>query len=120
LAPTLASRFPKQDGRVVGRNKKSTTGTSSAPRIGEKNPSEARQENGNPAAAFEKPWDKRLVAQYLGISPSGLDKLLANGRGPPGFRAGRLRRWRPSVVRAWAEAQEHTASDEKLTHEISR
>ena len=60
------------------------------------------------AFPFEKPWDKRMVAAYLGISPSGLDKLIKAGRGPPGFRAGRLRRWRPSVVRSWAEAQERT------------
>jgi predicted DNA-binding transcriptional regulator AlpA len=62
------------------------------------------------AFPFEKPWDKRIVATYLGISPSGLDKLIKAGRGPPGFRAGRLRRWRPSVVRAWAEQQEHTGN----------
>ena len=86
----------------MSRGKKNITGASSSPVCTDhKKLAESVEENSAvPALPFEKPWDKRLVAQYLGISPSGLDKLIKAGRGPPGFRAGRLRRWRPSVVRA--------------------
>ena len=52
---------------------------------------------------FEPPWDRNLVAAFLGLTASGLDKLILAGRAPPHFRAGRRLRWRPSVVEAWAE-----------------
>ena len=85
---------------------------SSAPTagVGHNRPPESEDSSVEIAAAlpFEKPWYKQVLAASLGISPSGLYKLIRAGRGPPGFRAGRLRRWRPSVVRAWAEAQERT------------
>jgi predicted DNA-binding transcriptional regulator AlpA len=96
----------------VSRGNKNITDASSSP-VGtdQKKLAGSVEENVAMAApSFEKPWDKRVVAQYLGISLSGLDKLLAAGRGPPGFRAGRLLRWRPSVVRAWAQEQERTAT----------
>jgi hypothetical protein len=59
-----------------------------------------------PVMQFERPWDRRMLAEFLRLSVSGLDKLVAAGRGPPGVRAGRLLRWRPDVVRRWVEWQE--------------
>jgi predicted DNA-binding transcriptional regulator AlpA len=58
---------------------------------------------------FEKPWDKTVVAAFLGVTSSGLDKLVRMNKAPPYFRSGRLMRWRPSVVRKWAEDQEAAA-----------
>jgi excisionase family DNA binding protein len=55
-------------------------------------------------------WDKPALAAYLGVSVSGVDKLIASKKAPPGFRVGRLWRWRPSAVEAWARQQE-TARD---------
>jgi hypothetical protein len=60
---------------------------------------------------FEKPWGKVELAAFLGMTPSGVDKLIGVRRAPPGFRAGRLWRWRPSIVRAWAEAQERAQAE---------
>jgi predicted DNA-binding transcriptional regulator AlpA len=59
---------------------------------------------------FEKPWDRVIVAEYLGMTISGLDKLIKDRRAPPYFKAGRMLRWRPSVVRAWTMAQEEAAA----------
>ena len=61
---------------------------------------------------FEKPWDKLLVAQFLGVTASGLDKVVKDGKAPPHFKAGRMLRWRPSVVKAWALDQEQRAAAE--------
>ena len=62
------------------------------------------------ALPFERPWGKPELAAYLGVTVSGLDKLLATGKVPPFFRAGRMVRWRPDVVRRWTEQQEQNAS----------
>jgi predicted DNA-binding transcriptional regulator AlpA len=61
---------------------------------------------------FERPWDKPIVAEFLGVTPSGLDKLVKDGKAPPYFRVGRMLRWRPSVVRDWTIAQEEAATAE--------
>jgi hypothetical protein len=58
---------------------------------------------------FEQLWDKQKLAAFLGVTLSGLDKLIAAKKAPPGFRAGRLWRWSPSVVMSWAEQQEKSA-----------
>ena len=79
-------------------------------------PSTVNAESPN-SPLFEKPWGKQTVAEFLGLSVSGLDKLTSMGRAPPGFRAGRLRRWRPSVVRGWAERQERAGADSTITRE---
>ena len=69
-------------------------------------------ETASPPIPFEKPLDKPAMAAVLGVSVSGLDKLIAAGKAPPYFRAGRLIRWRPSVARKWiAEQEERTASE---------
>jgi predicted DNA-binding transcriptional regulator AlpA len=52
----------------------------------------------------ETPWGKRELAAYLGVSVSAVDKMIAQGTAPPGFRVGWLWRWWPSVVREWTEA----------------
>lgn len=65
-----------------------------------------RANDPNIPTTFEAPLDKPQVAAILGLSVSGLDKLTAIGRAPPHFRAGRLLRWRPSVVRQWLLDQE--------------
>ena len=54
----------------------------------------------------EEIWDKAGLAGYLGISVSGLNKLIAARRAPPAFRVGRLWRWRRSVVLAWVRDRE--------------
>jgi predicted DNA-binding transcriptional regulator AlpA len=68
---------------------------------------ESAPSNNNPPAPeplpFEKPWDRNTVAAFLGLTPSGLDKLVVAGKAPPHFRAGRRLRWQPSIVRKWAE-----------------
>jgi predicted DNA-binding transcriptional regulator AlpA len=55
---------------------------------------------------FERPLDKPQMAAVLGVTVSGLDKLIATNKAPPHFRAGRLIRWRPSVALAWLAEQE--------------
>jgi predicted DNA-binding transcriptional regulator AlpA len=62
------------------------------------------------ALPFERPWDRPTLAEYLGVTVSGLDKLIKGGRAPPYFKAGRMLRWRPSAVRAWTLAQEERAT----------
>jgi predicted DNA-binding transcriptional regulator AlpA len=52
----------------------------------------------------ECPWGKPELAAYLGVSVSAIDKMIAKGTAPPGFRVGWLWRWWPSVVRRWTEA----------------
>jgi hypothetical protein len=46
------------------------------------------------------------------MTTSGLDKLIKEGRAPPYFKAGRMLRWRPSIVRAWTIQQEERAATE--------
>jgi predicted DNA-binding transcriptional regulator AlpA len=59
---------------------------------------------------FERPWGRPTLAEYMGLTVSGLDKLIKDRRAPPYFKAGRMLRWRPSVVRAWTLAQEEQAA----------
>ena len=48
---------------------------------------------------------KRELARFLGITVSGLDKLIAKGKTPPHVLVGRLLKWHPSDVREWAKQQ---------------
>jgi predicted DNA-binding transcriptional regulator AlpA len=61
---------------------------------------------------FEAPLDKPPTASILGITVSGLDKLISTGKAPPFFRVGRRIRWRPSVLMAWLAEQEERAASE--------
>jgi predicted DNA-binding transcriptional regulator AlpA len=48
----------------------------------------------------------RQVAVLLGITTTQLDRMIEAGVGPPYFRFGkRLRRFLPSIVRAWAASR---------------
>jgi predicted DNA-binding transcriptional regulator AlpA len=49
---------------------------------------------------------KRELARFLGISVSGLNKLIAKGVVPPHVLVGRLLKWHPADVRAWADRQQ--------------
>lgn len=49
----------------------------------------------------ERPLNKDQLSAILGISASGLDKLIAANRAPPAFRVGRMLRWWPSIVKQW-------------------
>jgi excisionase family DNA binding protein len=50
-------------------------------------------------------FGKPELAAYLGLSVSGVTKLLDDGRGPAALRVGRLVRFRRSDVMAWLEVQ---------------
>jgi predicted DNA-binding transcriptional regulator AlpA len=49
---------------------------------------------------------KRELARFLGISTSGLDKLIARGRVPSFVKVGRLLKWVPADVREWAASMQ--------------
>lgn len=55
------------------------------------------------------------VMILLGISRSGLDRLIASGEGPASIRVGRLRRWPAAAVKEWIAARlaavDHKAPD---------
>jgi len=57
-------------------------------------------------SADNEVWDKAALAGYLGISVSGLNKLIAARKAPPGFRVGRLWRWWRPGVRTWVQDRE--------------
>jgi predicted DNA-binding transcriptional regulator AlpA len=57
---------------------------------------------------------KRELARFLGISVSGLNKLIAKGAVPPHVLVGRLLKWHPADVRAWSE---HQQRERRLQHE---
>jgi predicted DNA-binding transcriptional regulator AlpA len=57
---------------------------------------------------------KRELARFLGISVSGLDKLIARGRVPPFVKVGRLLKWAPADVRNWAAQMQREV---RLQHE---
>jgi predicted DNA-binding transcriptional regulator AlpA len=49
--------------------------------------------------------DSRVVARFLGFSDAGFAVMLRRGDGPPYLRIGRLIRFSPTAVKAWAESQ---------------
>jgi predicted DNA-binding transcriptional regulator AlpA len=49
--------------------------------------------------------DKRAVARFLSISDAGLAGMIKRGNGPPYLRIGRLVRFSPAAVKAWALGQ---------------
>ena len=59
-----------------------------------------------PLAPFsEKLIDRRATAGFLGVSVGGLAGMIRRGEGPPHLRIGRLIRFSPAAVKAWALAQ---------------
>jgi len=53
----------------------------------------------------DRMFGKAELAQYLGLSISGVSKLLESNRGPAAIRVGRLVRFLHSDVMAWIAAQ---------------
>jgi predicted DNA-binding transcriptional regulator AlpA len=53
--------------------------------------------------------DKRALAAFLGMSESGITKLIERGVAPPHLRVGRLLRWSPAAVVRWCEDQRSSA-----------
>jgi hypothetical protein len=50
-------------------------------------------------------WGTDDVAAYLGVPPATVRYWAWQGTGPRSYKIGRRRKYRPSEVRAWAEAQ---------------
>jgi predicted DNA-binding transcriptional regulator AlpA len=49
--------------------------------------------------------DMYAVAKFLGYTRAGLAAMLHRGEGPPYLRIGRLIRFSPDAVKAWAHGQ---------------
>jgi len=58
-----------------------------------------------PGLPVDRLFGKAELARYLGLSISGLTKLLESNRGPAVIRVGRLVRFRHDDVVAWLEAR---------------
>jgi excisionase family DNA binding protein len=50
-------------------------------------------------------FGKPELARFLGLSASGLNKILDGGRGPASYRIGRLVRFRLDDVERWLDMQ---------------
>jgi hypothetical protein len=50
-------------------------------------------------------WGVEDVARYLGVPPATVRCWSSVGSGPPSFKIGRYRKYKPEQVRAWADAQ---------------
>jgi predicted DNA-binding transcriptional regulator AlpA len=60
----------------------------------------------SPPSPFTEPLtDIRPVARFLGYTENGLAALIRRGNGPPHLRIGRLIRFSPAAVKAWAQGQ---------------
>jgi predicted DNA-binding transcriptional regulator AlpA len=66
-----------------------------------------------PTRLGESLVSKRELARFLGITTSGLDKLIARGATPPHVLVGRLLKWHPADVRAWAAQMQR---EQRLQH----
>jgi excisionase family DNA binding protein len=62
-----------------------------------------------PGLPVDRLFGKAELARYLGLSVSGLTKLLESNRGPAALRVGRLVRFRHDDVVAWLDAQKRAA-----------
>jgi Helix-turn-helix domain len=65
---------------------------------------------GKPALKLAKPsrdhhWTTAECADYLGVSPEHLEHVRCRGDGPPFYKIGRLVRYIPDAVEAWALAR---------------
>jgi Helix-turn-helix domain len=50
-------------------------------------------------------WSVEDVARYLGVPAATVRYWASVGSGPPSFKIGRYRKYKPDQVRAWADAQ---------------
>ncbi len=55
----------------------------------------------------------RELADYLRVSIRTVDKLMADGVGPPCFRVGRQRRWKIHDVRSWVDGESRRLSQQQ-------
>jgi predicted DNA-binding transcriptional regulator AlpA len=58
-----------------------------------------------PSPFSETLIDSRVVARFLGVSDAGFAGMLHRGDGPSYLRIGRLIRFSPAAVKAWALSQ---------------
>jgi excisionase family DNA binding protein len=56
-------------------------------------------------------FGKPELARFLGLSASGLNKLLDGGRGPASYRIGRLVRFRLDDVEQWLDEQRKSSNN---------
>jgi hypothetical protein len=50
-------------------------------------------------------WGTEDVAAYLGVPPASVRYWAWQGTGPRSYKIGRRRKYKPSEVKAWAEAK---------------
>jgi hypothetical protein len=55
-------------------------------------------------------WGTEDVAAYLGVPIASVRYWAYKGSGPPSYKIGRRRKYRPSEVKEWAEAQREERS----------
>jgi predicted DNA-binding transcriptional regulator AlpA len=65
---------------------------------------------------YASPLRVAEAAEYVGLSPSTLNKLRCVGGGPPFLKFGRSVRYLPEDCRAWRDARRvrHTSEAERL------
>jgi excisionase family DNA binding protein len=66
------------------------------------NPGVPRRQHSLPA---DRLFGKPALARFLGLSISGLSRILESGRGPTSIRVGRLVRFHSDDVEAWLDRQ---------------
>lgn len=52
-------------------------------------------------------WDTVTTSAVIGVPPATLDQWAYLGKGPPYYKLGRHRRYRPREVDAWISANRH-------------
>jgi hypothetical protein len=55
-------------------------------------------------------WDVNRTARFLKMTPNGLRQWLVKGEGPPSYKVGALRRFRPSEVERWLQQRRDTGA----------
>ena len=50
-------------------------------------------------------WDTTTTGAVIGVPPATLDQWAYLGKGPPYYKLGRHRRYRPHEVETWITAQ---------------
>jgi predicted DNA-binding transcriptional regulator AlpA len=75
----------------------------------------ARDVTPPPSPFSETLIDSRVVARFLGVSDAGLASMIRRGTAPPHLRIGRLIRFSPAAVKAWAAGQVEINSTTTIT-----
>jgi predicted DNA-binding transcriptional regulator AlpA len=63
-----------------------------------------------PSPAPEALWDIRGVAAYLHVSATTVERFRRHGELPSAIILGRIVRWEPSDIRAWALTRKETVT----------